>query len=68
MRNKDKSDRATLEQCLDPKTMLIVEKWKTNQRINEFHGCISAGKEANVYYAAGTCDFETMEQLPEGSA
>jgi RIO kinase 1 len=67
LRNKDKADRATLEQCLDPRTLIIIEKWRNNQRINQFHGCISAGKEANVYLAQGTCDFATMEQLPEGT-
>jgi len=66
-RNKDKADRATLEMCLDPRTMIIIEKWKNNQRIDEMHGCISAGKEANVYLAQGTCNFETMEPYPEGT-
>lgn len=51
IRNKDKADRATLEQCLDPRTLIILEKWKNNKRIDELHGCISAGKEANVYLA-----------------
>ena len=30
-RIKDKADRATIEQCLDPKTMYKIEKLK-NQR------------------------------------
>jgi len=48
-RVKDKSDRATQEMCLDPRPLTILEKWKNNKRIDELHGCISAGKEANVY-------------------
>lgn len=67
IRNKDKSDRATLEMCLDPKTMEIVEKWVKNKRIDKMHGCIAAGKEANVYLSQSTCNFETMEPYPEGS-
>ena len=68
VRLKDKADRATLEMCLDPRTMIIIDKWANNKRIDQMHGCISAGKEANVYFAQSTCDFETMEPLPEGSA
>jgi RIO kinase 1 len=51
LRTKDKADRATLESCLDPRTMLVIDKWINNKRIDELHGCISAGKEANVYLA-----------------
>ena len=34
MRTKDKADRATLEQCLDPRTLTVLEKWKNNKRID----------------------------------
>jgi len=30
-------------------------------------GCISAGKEANVYLAQSNCDFSIMEPYPEGT-
>lgn len=53
--------------CLDPRTMTIIEKWTNNKRIDQLHGCISAGKEANVYLAQGTCNFATMEPYPEGT-
>ena len=52
-REKDKSDRQTIDQVLDPRIMRIIEKFKNSQLITEFSGCISTGKEANVYYARG---------------
>ena len=51
VRNKDKSDRATAEQVLDPRTRMILFKLLSRGRIAEIHGCVSTGKEANVYYA-----------------
>ncbi|XP_041488955.1 serine/threonine-protein kinase RIO1 [Microtus oregoni] len=50
-RIKDKSDRATVEQVLDPRTRMILFKMLDKKDISEIHGCISTGKEANVYYA-----------------
>lgn len=52
-RKKDKADRATIEQCLDPKTILRLEKLKNKGDLINYEGCISTGKEANVYYAKG---------------
>ena len=66
LRTKDKSDRATQEQCLDPRTLIIIEKWTNNKRIEKLFGCISAGKEANVYLAQGCCDWKTMEPREDG--
>ena len=43
-RNKDKSDR-------DPRTRLILYKLLSRRCLDEINGCISTGKEANVYYA-----------------
>ncbi|KAF8627405.1 hypothetical protein AX17_006220 [Amanita inopinata Kibby_2008] len=48
---KDKSDRATSEQVLDPRTRLILFKMIGRGLINEVNGCVSTGKEANVYHA-----------------
>ncbi|KAJ3316450.1 Serine/threonine-protein kinase RIO1 [Blyttiomyces sp. JEL0837] len=48
---KDKSDRATVEQVLDPRTRIILFKMLNNNTIYEVNGCISTGKEANVYHA-----------------
>ena len=49
--NSDKSQRATTEQVLDPRTLLILQKMLQRQLLKEIHGCISTGKEANVYHA-----------------
>ncbi|KAJ8337126.1 hypothetical protein SKAU_G00383460 [Synaphobranchus kaupii] len=53
-RVKDKSDRATVEQVLDPRTRMILFKMLTRGVISEINGCISTGKEANVYHASTT--------------
>lgn len=42
---KDKSDRATNEQVLDPRTRLILFKMIGRGLIHEVNGCISTGKE-----------------------
>merc|ERR1711998_693827 len=44
--------RATVEQVLDPRTMLVLGKMLKRAIFDEIYGCISTGKEANVYYAA----------------
>ena len=49
--NKDKADRATTEQVLDPRTKMILFKMLNRDIIYEINGCISTGKEANVYHA-----------------
>ncbi|QRV92473.1 atypical/RIO/RIO1 protein kinase [Ceratobasidium sp. AG-Ba] len=48
---KDKSDRATNEQVLDPRTRIILFKMIGRGLIWEVNGCVSTGKEANVYHA-----------------
>ena len=50
-RRKDKADRATTEQVLDPRTRMILFKLLSRNIISEINGCVSTGKEANVYYA-----------------
>lgn len=52
-RTKDRSDRATVEQVLDPRTRMVLFKMLNRGVFSEIQGCISTGKEANVYYA---CD------------
>ncbi|CAB3986527.1 serine threonine- kinase RIO1-like [Paramuricea clavata] len=52
IRVKDKSDRATMEQVLDPRTRMIIFKLLSRNFITEINGCISTGKEANVYHAS----------------
>ena len=50
VRRKDKADRATMEQVMDPRTRMIVFKLLNRGAVREFNGCISTGKEANVYH------------------
>lgn len=50
-RAKDKHDRATAEQVMDPRTRMILFKLLNRGLISEINGCISTGKEANVYHA-----------------
>lgn len=52
-RVKDKSDRATVEQVIDGRVSRILYKIINKGEILEINGCISTGKEANVYYAIG---------------
>ena len=47
----DKSDRATNEQVLDPRTRMILLQMINRNVVSEVNGCISTGKEANVYHA-----------------
>nr|CAD7264530.1 unnamed protein product [Timema shepardi] len=50
-RTKDKHDRATAEQVMDPRTRMILFKLLNRGTIASINGCISTGKEANVYHA-----------------
>ncbi|KAB7495354.1 Serine/threonine-protein kinase RIO1 [Armadillidium nasatum] len=52
-RVRDKTERATVEQVLDPKTRLILFKLLSKKIVTKINGCISTGKEANVYHAVG---------------
>jgi RIO kinase 1 len=47
---KDRSDRATVEQVLDPRTRLILFQLIQRGLFESIEGCISTGKEANVYH------------------
>ena len=63
---KDKNDRATVDQVLDPRTLMIIHKLIQNNKISKLYGCISTGKEANVYLTDGRCkDFSSLEMLDE---
>ncbi|KPI84682.1 hypothetical protein ABL78_6276 [Leptomonas seymouri] len=50
-KNVDRSERATVENVLDPRTRLILYKLVNSGVLSEINGCVSTGKEANVYYA-----------------
>lgn len=53
IRVKEKQDRATTEQVMDPRTRMILYKYINNGLLDSIDGCVSTGKEANVYYAPG---------------
>lgn len=50
----DKADRATVDQVLDPITMDTILNMIKKGKLYEMNGCMSTGKEANVYH--GTTD------------
>jgi RIO kinase 1 len=50
-RSKDKADRATTEQVLDPRTRMKIFHMIAKGHLASMNGCISTGKEANVYHA-----------------
>ena len=56
LRVRDKQDRATAEQVMDPRTRMILFKLMNRGFISQINGCISTGKEANVYHATGKDD------------
>lgn len=47
---KDRANRATVEQVLDPRTMRFLAKLINKGILSRINGCISTGKEANVYH------------------
>lgn len=49
--SKDKANRATVENVLDPRTMGFLRSLMNRGVISDFNGCLSTGKEANVYHA-----------------
>lgn len=53
-RVKDKSDRATIEQVMDPRTRMILFKLLNRGFVSNINGCISTGKEANVYHCTAS--------------
>ena len=59
-KTKDKSDRATNEQVLDDRTRLVIFKFIKSCYFSQINGCISTGKEANVYY----CDNDHVAPDP----
>lgn len=50
-RHTGRDDRATTEQVLDPRTRMILYRMLNHGIVTEINGCVSTGKEANVYHA-----------------
>ena len=63
-RTTDRSDRATSEQVLDPRTRMILLQMINRNVVSEVNGCLSTGKEANVYHALSVSHGETSETEP----
>ena len=63
-----RDDRATSEQVLDPRTRLILFKLVSTAFVDKIDGCLSTGKEANVYYAKAGKHGRTMSTQIQGSA
>lgn len=49
---KDKADRATTEQVLDPRTRIILFKMIGRGLLYEVNGCVSTGKEVLLSFPA----------------
>ena len=62
-----RDDRATTEQVMDPRTRMILFKLLSTGFLDEIHGCISTGKEANVYYAKAGESGHAMMQRAAGA-
>lgn len=50
-RRKDKSDRATVDKVLDGRTLRILEKLQSRNKLINLRGSLCTGKESNVYLA-----------------
>lgn len=48
---RDKALRATVDQVLDPRTLRFLGKIFNTGLITKINGCVSTGKEANIYYS-----------------
>jgi RIO kinase 1 len=67
-RVRDKSDRSTVQQVLDPRTMLILYKMMQRGFLRQVNGVISTGKEANVYSASTFKYVTSGEMVASGQA
>lgn len=58
IRIKDKGDRETHELVLDARTKTVLYKLISTEKVKSIYGCVSTGKEANVYYAVSAAGEE----------
>lgn len=61
-----RDDRATSEQCLDPRTRLLLFRLLSSGFLELIDGCLSTGKEANVYYAKPGKSVSSTSQHSKG--
>ncbi|KAJ8607504.1 hypothetical protein MRB53_040276 [Persea americana] len=59
----EKSDRATSEQVLDPRTRMILLQMLNRNIVSEINGVVSTGKEANVYHAVTASQDDSSQEL-----
>lgn len=64
-RTGDRADRATSEQVLDPRTRMILLQMINRNIVSEVNGCVSTGKEANVYHATSIIEDEDGREPPK---
>jgi RIO kinase 1 len=64
-RVRDKSDHSTVQQVLDPRTILLLFKMLQKGLLKQVNGVISTGKEANVYHAS-TYKYPTTSEMISG--
>ena len=62
-RVKDKADRATMEQVMDPRTRMILFKLLNRGFISEINGCISTGKEVNDFFTSIFVKFSRFSRI-----
>lgn len=60
----EKSDRATSEQVLDPRTRMMLLQLLNRNIVSEINGVISTGKEANVYHAVTIPQTDVEGEVP----
>ena len=61
----EKKDNSTAENAMDAKTSLMLMKFVDNGTLDSVGGCISTGKEANIYHAFGGPGNERISDIPE---
>ena len=64
-KTQGRDDRATSEQVMDPRTRMILFKLLSRGFLETIDGCLSTGKEANVYYAKAGNKQQQQQQSSE---
>jgi len=64
LRIKDKALISTVENAIDRRTRFLLFKFLSTGVLDSIYGCVSTGKEANVYSAVTGCNFYTNLQIP----
>ena len=64
-KGNDRSERATSEQVLDPRTRMILLQMLNRGIVDEVNGVVSTGKEANVYHALSVPAFQSGEEAAD---